>query len=373
MNIYRRKFFEAIDTGESGNLFHASKKALYKNKHDVEEMLPELGPQANRYLELVTSDSYKQMVKKLEYYTGKKAKDFSMPVLMSTIFSALRDIEQVQAGHEHELEKAAVDVVFTLPEFKLFKDLVSRGLIKLDVKLLKADLENAITEQEKQVQQDNELTPDEELNMAVAHELQGGDEGVLKRKFANMVTQGNAVNKFYLFQLAKDVCDGINPKLVNLYGIASALIHATYYSLPHMQLPISAKKSGVGSEEVTPNDDGTYTIVVRSPYFPYLIHELVKGFYDYLSMDVTSELELSRETLDQETMQLMSGPQLYTNLVKLVPQKDLEFLPLIYKLLLSEDINTIKTVLAGGVRAEHIMKGIISKAKQQMSDFDSLQ
>ena len=371
MSVYKQVFREAIDVGGEGkNLFHPTKLALYKNKHDVEQLFPDLGPEADRYLELVTSESYKQMLKKLEHYTGKPIGQFNLPVLMQMVMTALRRVAAAQRGHEPELERAAVDIVLSLPEFKMFKDLVASGAIKLDVKLQAPDLQNAVTEQDKKANQ-NELAPVEELNMIVAHELEGGDEGALKRKFANMITQGNAVNKFYLFNLAKETIDKIDPNLVNLYGMVSALVHASYYAGPMMEFSgAQAQQAAVGSEEVIPDGD-SYIIKARSPFFPYLIHELVKGFYNYLSMDITSQKELEGETLDQETMQIMSGPQMYTNLSKMVPTKDAEYLPLVYKLLLQQDTNTIKTVLGGGARGQSIINKLLQQAKQSMEDYQS--
>ena len=119
----------------------------------------------------------------------------------------------------------------------------------------------------------------------------------------------------------------------------------------------------MGSEEIVPNEDGTYTIIAKSPFFPYLIHEIVKGLYDYLSIDITTQANLSGETLDQEIVDIMSGPQLYINLAKLIPSKDIEYLPLCFKLLLQEDINTIKTVLTGGARSQIIINNILLQAK----------
>lgn len=366
---------EAIDTGSTPNLFHPSKLAKYATKKDVETLFPDLGPEAQRYVEIITGDSYKKTVERLEYYTGKTAQAFNLPTLLSTIMSAMQQVVQIQQGNEKQLEQLALDVVLQLPEFKMFKQLYQDGLIKFDVQLLDANLDNAITEQEKQEQteqpaNENDLTEGEEANLEFAEEFADIDDGALKRQFANMVTQGNAVNKLYLFQLANDALNKIDPKLVGLYGILSVVVQLSYYATPDIPLTAAAKDMAVGSEEIEPNEDGTYTIVARSPFFPYLIHEIVKGLYDYLSIDITTQANLSGETLDQELIDIMSGPQLYTNLAKLLPAKDVEFLPLVFKLLLQKDMNIIKTVLTGGGRAQNIINNILQQAKELQDNYD---
>jgi hypothetical protein len=366
---------EAIDTGGAPGLFHPSKQAKYASPLDIEQLFPNLGGDAKRYIETITSDSYKKTIERLERYTGKPARQFNVPSLMATIIAAMQKVQALQQGHEQKLEKLAVDIVLDLPEFKMFKQLTADGFIKFDVKLEDANLDNAITEQEKEEQQDqpqneNDITDGEELNMELAEQLKNADENVLKRQFANMVTQGNAVNKLYLFQLASDSLNKIDPTLVNLYGILSVIVQTSYYAVPDMPLTAAAKDMAVGSVEIVPGKDGTYTIKARSPFFPYLIHEVVKGLYDYLSIDVVNQAQLGGETLDQEIIDIMTGPELYTNLSKMLPQKDIEYLPLVFKLLLGLDVSIIREVLTGGGKARAYVERLLQKAKELQDSYD---
>ena len=367
---------EAIDTGDKApGLFHPSKQAKYATLLDVEKIFPNLEGDAKRYIETVTSDSYKKTIERLEHYTGYPARQFDVNALLSTIMTAMMQVLNLQKGHEKELEKLAVDIVLDLPEFKMFKQLAADGFIKFDVKLEDANIQNAITDQEKQEQQDqpqdeNEVTSGEELTIELANQFKNADDNMLKRQFANMITQGNAVNKLYLFQLASDSLNKMDPSLVNLYGILSVIVQTSYYAMPDMPLTAAAKNSAIGSEEIVPGKDGVYTIITRSPFFPYLIHEIVKGLYDYLSMDIVNQAQLSGETLDQELVDIMTGPELYTNLAKLVPQKDIEYLPLVFKLLLGLDINIIREVLSGGGKAQTYIQKLLQTAKEQQSDYD---
>jgi len=181
-----------------------------------------------------------------------------------------------------------------------------------------------------------------------------------------MLTQGNATNKLYLFQLANDSLNKIDPKLVNLYGIMSVIIQAAYYATPVMPIPPGGQSMAMGSAEVEPSGDG-YVIRAYSPFFPYLIHEIVKGCWDLLAVDVTSNADMSGETMDDEMMQIMSGPQLYNNLVKFFPAKENEYLPYVYRLLLKEKPAVIREVLAGGGRAQAIITRLLAQAKEMIA------
>lgn len=368
-----KTFKEAIETGPFGHLFHPSKKAKYTSVQDVEKLFPNLGPEAHRYLETVTSEAYKKAIERLQHYTGKNPATLRLPALMAEVMGAIQTVTQIQEGHKEELEQLAIKIVLELPEFKAFKKWQQEGKIKFDVKLEQANLDNAVSQAEQEAEQEEateeELTPTEDFDAELAEDLQDASDNVLKRKFSNMITQGNATNKLYLFQMASEQLNNIDPNLVRLYGVLSSIVQTSYYAMPDMQFTADVKNAAVGSEEVIPEDDG-YTIKARSPFFPYLIHEIVKGCWDLLSVDITSQANLDKEVLDDEVMDIMSGPQLYTNLTKLIPAKDIEYLPYVYRLLLKQNGATIREVLAGGGRAQSIMSNLIQQAKTMQGDYE---
>jgi len=364
---------EALDTGESPQLFHKSKQDLYKDTIGVEAILPNLGPEAQRYIEMVTSESYKQVVTRLSRYINRPAQNIQIPELIGLVMSAIQRVGVIQQGHEKALEKMALDVIFELEEFKLFRDLAHKGVIKFDVKLDTPDLSNAITDNDLQPpenEEEGELSNIEGMNMALKDSFEAIGDGALKRKFANMITQGNAVNKLYLYNLASDKLNEIHKDLVNLYGIISTAVQVLYYATPHIKMDKQmVDMAAAGSVEVVPEDE-IYVIKARSQYFPYLIHEIVKGMYDYLSMDLINQQGLDQETVDDETIDIMSGPDLYNRLTKNIPLKKARLTPLIYKLLLKRDQDTIKTVLLGGGRAQNIVQELATEAEQMLGEYD---
>jgi hypothetical protein len=373
----RKGLTEKIDTGDDiPDLIDPSKRAKIENEKDyVEQILPDLGPEADRYLEIITSESYQQNVKRVAYYLGIsvseiQAKFPNYPTMVMLAIKTLNDIKRTESSLKSQLEQIAVDVVLDLPENKFIKQLVEDEDIIIDAKLGNADLTKAVTADKMDQEMDNGLTVAENLNMQLNTMLSGDTDGKLRRTLANYMTQGDAVNKLFLFNTVSDKLDALSPNLSKKYGVLSAITQIGYYLTP--DFPITSdivNMAAVGSEQVIPTGD-KYTIKARAMTFPYLVHELVKGIGDYISMDVASQEELDTETMDDEIKQIMAGPALEMKLRKLIPADKIEYLPIIKKLFYKLPIETIKDILLGGMKAQSFMNGLIKQAEESMEDVD---
>ena len=370
---FKNAFNEAMDLGDTPDLFDPTKKNLVQNiKHTVEELYPELGPNGQKYLELITSNSYKKLIERLKVYTKKDITRGNLPSILESVGVAAQQIMGFEAAHKDELEKIALNVVLDMAEYKLIKIMMDDGLIRFDAKLERPDLSRGLLEVEKEEEkaEEEEVTPAEEMNMELAEEFIGDTDSALRRKLANVITQGNAVNKLYLFNNVLDELNAINPRLVPLYGLLTSGCQLTYYTYPLMKLSRGLIDQGaVGSEEVIPDESGVYIIKARAICFPYLVHEIVKGISDYLSMDITSDKELDKETLDDEQLEIMSGAELYRIFSAHAQGDDVMYLPIVFKLFLRLPKEQIKEVLSGGGRSAIIMKRMIADAKQSWADY----
>jgi len=367
---------EAIDTGEMPDLIDPSKRAKIENEKDyVEQILPDLGPEADRYLEIITSESYKQNIKRVAYYLGInineiQAKFPNYPTMVMLAIKALNDIKRAESGMKQQLEKIAVDVVLDLPENKFIKKLVEDEDIIIDAKLGNADLTKAVTTDKMDEEMPNGLTVAENLNIQLNTMLGDKTEGKLRRTLANYMTQGDAVNKLFLFNNVSDKLDELSPNLSKKYGVLAAITQIGYYLTP--DFPITSdivSMAAVGSEQVIPTGE-KYTIKARAMTFPYLVHELVKGIGDYISMDVASQEELDTETMDDEIKQIMAGPALELKLRKLIPADKIEYLPIIKKLFYKLPIETIRDILLGGMKGQNYMNDLVKTAEESMEDVD---
>jgi len=370
--LYKREnLTEKIDTGEMPDLIDPSKRATIENeKGYVEQILPDLGPAADRYLEIITSESYKKNITEVAGTLGISVSEIqnkfpNYPTMAMLAIKALNDIKRAESGMKQQLEQIAVNLVLDLPENKFIKQSVEDGKIIIDVKLGNADLTKAVTADKMDEEMDNGLTVAENLNIQVNTIL---GEGKLRRTLANYMTQGDAVNKLYLFKLVSDKLDALSPNLSKKYGVLTAITQIGYYMTP--DFPITSdivNMAAVGSEQVIPTGD-KYTIKVRAMTFPYLVHELVKGIGDYISMDVASQEELDTETMDDEIKQIMAGPALDKIFRKLIPAEKIELLPIIKQLFYDKKtpIYKMKEILLGEPLGQIYMNDLITKAEELM-------
>ena len=369
----RKGLTEKIDTGEMPNLIDPSKIAKFYEKDYVEKILPDLGPAADRYLEIITSESYKKNITEVAGTLGISVSEIqnkfpNYPTMAMLAIKALNDIKRAESGMKQQLEQIAVDVVLDLPENKFIKKLVDDEDIIIDAKLGNADFTKAVTTDKMDEEMSNGLTVAENLNIQLNTMLGDKTEGKLRRTLANYMTQGDAVNKLFLFNNVSEKLDQLSPNLSKKYGVLAAITQIGYYLTP--DFPITSdivNMAAVGSEQVIPSGDN-YTIKARAMTFPYLVHELVKGFGDYISMDVASQEELDTETMDDEIKQIMAGPALDKRFRKLIPADKIELLPIIKQLFYDKKtpIYKIKQILLGEPLAQIYMNDLITKAEELM-------
>ena len=374
---------EAVDTGGVDQFFDPEKKRkIEQGAPELDPILPDLSPAAQSYLELLTSNSYKAVIAKLEHYAGRPAQQLRMPNVMSGVVNALQQIAIFEQGNEKKLTKMALDIVLSLPEFELAKKEVEVGALKFDLSLgpdkptlknAQEDLTDTITQLEINDQPDEpgELSDTEVLDQQVAEEL---DEPFLRRKLARVLFQGNAINKFYTFNLLRDKLNEINPNLVNLYGISCAYIHLLYYATPDSVMPEDSEDvpAGMlqGSCQVITNRDGSRTIKAAGATLPFLIHEIVKCIFDYFSMDIAPQEVLDKQTLGDETVEFLSGPEAYKLFTKYVPYDSLKLLPFIFRKFLRLPMNEIKEVMMAGGGANRIMTRLIRDCKAEAEEYE---
>ena len=372
------KLKEALDLPFGGKYMHPSKRDYVENlpsheKDVVTGMYPNVDADSQAYLELSTSATYKRSVERLAKYLGlsleamhKKHPSFSS--LYSIILTNYLGTVQAEANYKQELQALAVETVLELPEFKAIKEMVAEGMLTIDAKLDTPNLSNAITENELKAK-NGKLSTSEKDTQQLATEFVKPelDADILaKRSFAKTLTQGNAVNKFYLFHLVEDKLNQINPQLPKMYGIVCAGTTMSYYGMPMIEMSRAfANSAAVGSAEVE-NDD---TIRARGANFPILVHEIVKGIYNWLTYDIATQSELDSETLDQEVLELMSGEEVYNNFRKLIEVKDQHLIPFIVKDLLRHPAEVIKKVNAGGGEAKNIMNKLVARARETYSNW----
>jgi len=353
---------DAIDVGK--------KKWMKTGDSQLNALLPTLSDEEKSYLELITSEEYKKLVDRVEKYTGIKVKKSNLPSLVQLLFSTVGEVVDIEKSHKKQLEELAFNTVLSLDEFKMVEEAYLNDEVAFDVKLGEPDLSRLLDVDDEQ-SDDDELSDDEMLNMQLAEILDDISPEAIKRRLSNLFTSGGAVNKLYLFNVVSDKLKQIDKDLPNMYGIITSLAQLGYWVAPS-GVEISAASSSdksAGSSEVVPKDD-KYVIKARAVSFPYLMHEMVKGIYEWLSLDPELGKQMQKDTLGKETEDIIVGPKLFKILINYVPSNKQYLMPLIQKKVINLDKSDVKEIFAKSNNGNKIMKDIIADAETEWEDYE---
>jgi len=129
------------------------------------------------------------------------------------------------------------------------------------------------------------------LDMDGGEKIEGGDEMPenFKRRIINGITQGASVRGAYTFLLFREYLDAIDPSLLEKYR---ELLNVTFgvfdddnaIAMMLAMLANGMKQEGGSSDADFDAETGVLTITARALCFPYLVHEIVKGLYEIVSL-----------------------------------------------------------------------------------------
>jgi len=340
---------------------------------DLNRIMPELSPEEQKYLKTIASETYEETVAKIANYTGLEVSTGTLPSLYSLVMQTLRQTMQIEASNKDYLEELALSLVFSVPEFKMVEEAYLSDHLRFDIKLARADLDNLINPQEDDEDAGNaedELSSEEEINLDLANEWEGATEENIKRRFANLMITGGSVNKLYLYNMAVDKLERIDPRLPNYYGILSSVAQLGYWALPFGVETAAAGNddTAAGSEEVIPDGDN-YIIKARGLTFTFLVYELVKGIYEYLALNQSYQGEMKGDKIEDETKDMMAGPGVYKAVMSYIPADNQEIMPLVKRKLTDLGADDIKNILAKNPAGQQIMTRLISDAESEWSEY----
>jgi hypothetical protein len=395
MENFNKNIKEALDLGGKPNYINQGVK------HDIEsgeeEILGTLPDHAQEYLELIVSSEYRNLIDRLVHYTGIQENRINLPSVAGQAYAALQRVISIERRNPEFYEELAKEVVLQLPEFKFIKKSVDAGLLELDVKLGRAELGNAITEEqpqddvmqdaanaleqaeeqaEEQEPEEDGLTQAENADFNFAMNIMDDTDKKLRRRLANSLTQGNAINKLYLFNLVADRLNEVDPNLVQNYGLISTINQLAYYFAPkgtEEQMIEDESDMIGGSEEVTKDAGEDKVIIkVRGVIFPNLVHELVKGIYEYLSLrPETKEISKTHDTVGKERMDMIVGAPLWKKLTAMIPDEYEEYIPRIYQSLIAlDDIDDIKAVFNNTPEGHEVINNIIQDIENERREHE---
>lgn len=294
--------------------------------------------QIHSYAELVASDVYPKIVRKLQQALGGQLPRGGPMQILQMLQGALMRAVEFEQGHEQELEQAAIRIVLDLPEFKDAKSAYEEGHLKIvaqlrpDVSLEGTNIEPEAPDEEQQA----------ELEVAqVAQELDLEKE---KRRMVNMMIQGAAVNKDHAYMQIEHELRRMNPQLVNTYALLMSGGELAYWVLPEERQKAMMGGGGgegaAGIEKLSFDEDGTPVITAQAVVFPVLIQELVKGLMEFYSYDDNADPSTQKyvhgqaDTLGNELWDIKFGPAVWRQILRMIGNENQEYMPYIYRHLL---------------------------------------
>jgi hypothetical protein len=334
----------------------------------LNKILPQLSPEEQRYLKTVASETYQETIQKIQAATGMEVKPTNYPALVGLMIQTLQRAHELEQSHKQQLEETALDLVFSVPEFKIVEEAYLNDELGFDVKLGPGELSKLTSQEEERPEEG--LTQDEELNLALADALKDTSDEDLRRRFANLLITGGSYNKLHLYNMANEKLARIDEDLPAYYGILASMAQLGYWVTPFgiEQAAAGGGETSAGSEEVIPKGD-KYIIKARGTTFPYLVYELIKGIYEYLALDPSQQVAMQKDTLEDETKDMIAGPGVYKTIASYIPADKQQIFPGVQKKLTALSAQEIRDVLAKNANGQKIMNKLVDQAEMEMAQY----
>ena len=174
--------------------------------------------------------------------------------------------------------------------------------------------------------------------------------------------------KMKLFHMVKDKIDALDPELMEIYSVWALFAELGYWIGPFGIEEIVHAQTQAGEAEVSPEED-KYVIRAHAYIFPFLVYEIAKGIYEWISLDAEFQNVMSKETVGDETKDILAGPGVFKKLYAMLPAKSDELWPLVQKKLLASNPSDVKEILSGSDKGQRLMKDFIDKAKSEWETY----
>ena len=249
---------------------------------NISEVISAFDPDTQKTLSKKSADSLEKMLK------GKSFMQASQDAMR-----LLPEIMEIEAPYRDQLEQLAKEVMYSM------FPIVEKAGIDIDAKLVTSPGEMKITKN-----QDEEEAEEEDLD-AVAEK-----SGIDKRRIINAITQGASLRGTKAYYLFDEVIEALSPGLMQKYEQLVADSYGIYdddnaIAMMMAMLAQGGATQGGESEVDWNEDEDTMTIKATALVFPILMQEIVKGLYEFVSLQgFTGDAEKNKaivKTVDKVT------------------------------------------------------------------------
>ena len=297
---------------------------------------PAMPKMSRDFVELISSKRFNDTVSKLrsalERSVGSTRHLTSVNPLMNLmmlVMQALRQSGSIESRHKEDLENLAVELVK--------KEMaIPPGSLQFDAKLMGMGQSESTERMRRQAEEPSKEEMMDAFKSAQQHEndveafldaMDNFDRERAKRRMINALIGGAAKKGQYMYHMVSQKLNEIDPNLIELYGITTAIIDHLYWLYPEETLEAMSGQGGseVGTSEINDETDPP-TVIARGVNFPTLVHELVKGVYEVFGThglpDDPRQAEMimgAEDTVPAEAWDLKLGPVFWELLQKSYP------------------------------------------------------
>ena len=338
---------------------------------------PQAGGLVQSYAELVASESYVDIVRKLAKYAGVPVTRVHPGQLGQIVGQAMGAAMQAQSRHKVEMEQAAVETVLSLPEFESLREAVESGDVKIDAQLVtKVDPSGLQAGPE-------EPTEQQQQELEIAEIAQEFDAEQQKRRMINLMIQGIAADKSYAFHMMDELLNRISPQLVKQYGLLMAFGDFMHWVMPEEAQQAQHRAGGEGGDPFGKtwlefHEDGTVTVHAVARLLPLLIHELVKGLMEFLSHnsedpdDLRKQVQGQTDTADNEGWDIPVGNSVWRQIERMIGNDNRKYMPWVQRhisrLPTAQFQEFVRGILAGEDRALAQLRQVIQQARESRGE-----
>ena len=297
---------------------------------------PAMPKMSRDFVELISSKRFNDTVGKLRSAlersvgsTGHLTTGNPLMNLMGLVMRALRQSGLIETRYKEELENLAVELVK--------KEMaIPPGSLQFDAKLMGMGQSESNERMRRQAEEPSREEMMDAFKSAQEHEndveafldaMDNFDRERAKRRMINALIGGAAKKGQYMYHMVSQRLNEIDPNLIELYGITTAIIDHLYWLYPEETLEAMSGQGGseVGTSEID-NQTDPPTVKARGVNFPTLVHELVKGVYEVFGThglpDDPRQAEMimgAEDTVPAEAWDLKLGPVFWELLQKSYP------------------------------------------------------
>jgi acetolactate synthase small subunit len=359
------KINESLSKNTGEKMYDGIIQQLQKNIHSLgpHPALPE--GDEEEFIERITKERFSDLVKNY-----KKQYDVSRiegPEVLLNLAKYARRCMALEEPIKKELVDMAIKLV--MEEFD-----IAEGDLIINAQLISLDEKDKTLQIDTKSLTDNFAPRKVEIEFEDHAQIELANKEVLKRRFINTMIQGSAKKCSHLFHKIDDEITELNPRLNSNYSKMMAGADLQYFILPDNML---TGVGGIVDVEYPKTEDDVPVINAKGILFPILVHEIVKGVMEVLSINALPEDNKIAEYViakadftAAEPWDMRIGPKIWEKFMLSIHSDDIDLKHHIYNELVMLPVDlfngVMREILAGTTKGKIAVKSLAVDIREEI-------